>query len=96
MTYVPKPIDTSCVVLPPTIVGLTECLAENTHEVWAQERLAQGWTYGPQRNDTLRQHPSLVPYQQLSESEKVFDRNTAMQTLKAIIALGYRIVHDGE
>jgi hypothetical protein len=96
MNYIPRPIDTSRVSLPPPIVELTERLAENAHEVWAQERLAQGWTYGPQRNDTLRQHPSLVPYQQLPESEKVYDRNTAMQTLKAIIALGYRIVHDGE
>jgi ryanodine receptor 2 len=96
MNYVPKPIDTSRVSLPPSIVELTERLAENTHEVWAQERLAQGWTYGPHRNDLLHQHPSLIPYHQLPESEKVYDRNTAMQTLKAIIALGYRIVREGE
>ncbi len=92
MSYTPHPLDTSAVQLSNDILQLTEKLASNTHEVWAKERLAQGWVFGPQRNDTLKQHPSLVPYAQLPESEKTYDRKTAMETLKAITALGYRIV----
>jgi ryanodine receptor 2 len=91
MPYVPQPIDTSAVPLPPEVLELTERLAEHAHDVWARERLSQGWTYGPQRNDGLKHHPCLVPYADLPESEKVHDRNAALQTLKAVIALGYRI-----
>lgn len=89
--YTPAPIDTSSVALPDDIHALTELLARNAHEVWAQGRLAEGWRYGAERNDMQREHPSLVPYEQLSESEKEYDRATAMETLKAIVFLGYRI-----
>jgi hypothetical protein len=92
MNYKPAPIDTSHIELSSEICQLTEALAKNAHEVWAQERLAQGWRPGPERNDQRKEHPSLIPYEELSESEKVFDRNTAMGTLRAILALGYRIV----
>ena len=92
MTYKPAPIDTSHVHLSSEVHQLTEALAKNAHEVWAQERIAQGWRFGPERNDQRKEHPSLIPYEELSESEKVFDRNTAMGTLRAILALGYRIV----
>lgn len=91
MSYKPQPIDTSSVRLSPDILELTEKLSRNAHEVWAQERLAQGWKHGSERNDARKEHPSLIPYEQLPESEKVYDRNTAMQTLKAIVALGFRI-----
>ena len=91
MSYCPQPIDTIQVKLSPDIIELTEKLAKNAHEVWATERIAQGWRFGPQRNDTTKEHPSLVPYEQLPEAEKVYDRNTAMETLKAIVASGYRI-----
>ena len=91
MTYTPAPIDTSHVELSDDILRLTEQLAQNAHELWAQERVAQGWRHGKERHDGRKEHPSLVPYEQLSEAEKVFDRNTAMGTLKAILALGYRI-----
>lgn len=92
MNYQPKPIDTSKVELPQELAELQERLAENAHDVWARQRMAEGWSYGPQRNDAARQHPDLVPYQDLPESEKEYDRNAAMETLKAIIALGYRII----
>ena len=92
MTYKPAPIDTSHVQLSPEVHRLTEALAKNAHEVWAQERIAQGWRFGPERNDQRKEHPSLIPYEELPESEKVFDRNTAMGTLRAILALGYHIV----
>ena len=70
---------------------LTELLSRNAHEVWARQRLAEGWRYGPRRDDDRKEHPGLVPYEQLSESERVFDRNTAMETIRVILALGFRI-----
>lgn len=91
ITYEPKPIDTSEVQLNGDIVELTEQLAENAHEVWARRRLDDGWRYGQQRDEARKEHPSLVPYQDLSEAEKEYDRSTAIETLKAMIALGYRI-----
>jgi hypothetical protein len=90
-TYTPRPIDTSRVVLDDGLIALTEQLARSTHDVWARQRLADGWTYGPARDDAKKQHPSLVPYEDLSDSEREYDRQTAMQALKAVIALGYRI-----
>lgn len=91
MSYTPQPLDTSSVKLSSDILDLTEQLAKNTHEVWARERMAQGWRFGPNRSDARKEHPCLVPYEELPESEKVYDRNTAMETLKAIVALGYSI-----
>jgi ryanodine receptor 2 len=89
--YRPRPIDTTEVALSPEILALTERLAENAHDVWAARRMAEGWTYGPQRDDAAKDHPDLVPYADLPESEKQYDRSTAMETLKAIVALGYHI-----
>ncbi len=91
MTYQPKPIDTSAVTLDAEILRLTEQLSRHAHDVWAEERVRLGWTYGPARDDVRLQHPSLVPYEHLSESEKQFDRNAVLGTLRAILALGYRI-----
>ena len=89
--YTPSPADTSGVVLQEELEALVESLAENVHEVWAKSRMDQGWTYGPERNDALKQHPGLVPYADLPEAEKDYDRNTALGTLKLIVGLGYRI-----
>lgn len=89
--YKPQPIDTSAVQLPPELVELTERLAQNAHDHWALLRISDGWTYGPQRDDARKKHPDLVPYSQLSEAEKQYDRRTAMETIKAILAAGYRI-----
>ena len=91
MRYEPKPIDTSGVDLPPALLELTEKLAEHIHDVWAELRFSQGWTYGPRRDDASKEHPCLVPYAQLSDDEKKYDRETALGSLKAIIALGYRV-----
>lgn len=91
MSYIPKPIDTSDVQLSPELLELTEKIAENVHEVYVAGRLAEGWTYGPERNDTLKTNPTLIPYDELPESEKDYDRKTALGTLKLICALGYRI-----
>ncbi len=90
-SYTPQPIDTSGVELSPEILELTERLAEHAHEIWAKQRLLDGWTLGPQRDDTKKQHPCLIPYADLPDSEKQYDRNAALDTLKAIMALGYEI-----
>ena len=92
MKYDPKPIDTSDITLPVELLVLTEKIAENVHDVWAVGRLEQGWTYGLVRDDTNRETPCLVSYSELPESEKEYDRNTAIETLKLIIKMGYSII----
>lgn len=89
--YIPQPIDASNVQLPKELDVLVEAMAKNVHEVWAQTRISQGWTYGTERNDELKQHPCLVPYEDLPEEEREYDRNTAISTLKFIVANGYKI-----
>ncbi|HMT91934.1 RyR domain-containing protein [uncultured Thiothrix sp.] len=89
--YQPEPIDTSKVSLPQSLEELLELLSYNTHEVWAQQRLNDGWTYGAERDDAKKLHPCLVPYDNLAESEKVYDRNTAREVLKVILASGFKI-----
>ena len=91
MDYQPMPLNTEHVVLTSDIQELTELLARNTHDVWARQRLSEGWRYGPHRDDARKEHSCLVPYEQLTETEKQYDRNTALETLKAIIALGYQV-----
>lgn len=90
--YVPKPIDTSQIKLPKRLETLTEKLAENVHDRWASQRMKDGWTWGKSRNDRHKKHPTLVPYADLPESEREYDRITATETLKAVMALGYKIV----
>lgn len=89
--YRPEPVDTSDVQLPPELEALGEAIAKNVHEVWSKNRMNDGWTYGAERNDSLRQHPCLVPYEELPESEKQYDRDTAFETLRLISKLGFRI-----
>jgi ryanodine receptor 2 len=91
MTYQPKPIDTSGIELPPGLADLQERLAEHAHDLWAAQRLADGWRLGPGRSDRLREHPGLVPYADLPESERAYDRVMAMKTIGAILALGYEV-----
>jgi len=90
-SYVPQPMDTSDVQLPEQLNELVEKMARNVHEVWAEGRINEGWSYGEQRNDTLKQHPCLIPYEKLPDSEREYDRHTAVQTLKLICKLGFKI-----
>ena len=69
-------------------------MAKNVHEVWARSRIEQGWSYGEERNDILKQHPCLIPYEELPEVEKVYDRDTALGTLKLISKLGFKIIKE--
>ena len=89
--YTPQPIDTTDVGLPKELEQLVEEMSKNVHEVWAETRIKQGWKYGEQRNDELKTHPCLVPYEDLLEEEKEYDRNTSIGTLKLIIKLGFKI-----
>ena len=89
--YIPRPIDTFGVHLPKELDDLVETLARNVHDVWAAGRIAEGWTWGPVRDDALKQHPCLVPYEELPDSEREYDRHTAIETIKLILVQGYRI-----
>ena len=91
MTYQPNPIDTSDIQLEEEVSSLIEIMAKNVHEVWAKERIEQGWSYGEKRDDVNRLHPCLLPYEELPEFEKKFDRNTAIDTLKLIKKIGFEI-----
>ena len=90
-TYIPHPIDTSSVEQPDELKPLAEEMAKNVHEIWAETRIAQGWSYGPQRDDNAKKHPCLLPYEELPEEEKVYDRNTSIETLKFILKAGFAI-----
>ena len=92
--YTPQPVDTSDVQLPEELNALVEDMAKNVHDVWAQNRIQQGWIYGSERNDTLKHHPCLVAYEELPEMEREYDRDTAVETLKLITKLGFKIVRD--
>lgn len=85
-------MDTSDVQLPEELNELVEKMAKNVHDVWAQSRISQGWTYGPERNDALKHHPCLVPYEELPEIERAYDRDTALGTLKLICKIGFKII----
>lgn len=89
--YIPQPIDTSDVKLPEELEQLVEEMSKNVHEVWSETRIKQGWSYGEQRNDELKTHPCLVPYEELPEEEKEYDRNTSIGTLKLILKKGFKI-----
>lgn len=91
MGYLPKPADLSGVAVPEAVVRALETIAENTHDVWAKGRMAEGWTYGAELNRALKTHPSLVPYAELPESEKEYDRATSLETIKMLLRMGYTI-----
>ena len=89
--YIPQPEDTAGVEIPAELMELAEQMARNVHEVWARSRMAQGWPWGPERDDAARRHPCLVPYDELPESEKEYDRATSQETLRLILKLGFGI-----
>lgn len=90
--YEPSPIGLDDVELSEDLSELQEAIAENAHEIWAKNRRDQGWSYGPERNDQKKETPDMIPYCSLPESEKLYDREMAMQTLKLVKKLGFEIV----
>lgn len=89
--YKPLPVDTTDVILDKDLIALTEKIAENVHDVWAAGRIREGWVWGEEKNSEKKTTPLLVPYNKLPESEKAYDRDTAIETLKLIVKLGYTI-----
>lgn len=89
--YIPQPADTRNIELPKELFPLIEEMAKNVHEVWSQNRLNEGWIYGPERDDVRKTHPCLVPYEELPDSEKEYDRVTSQETLKFILKSGFEI-----
>ena len=92
--YIPKPENLDGVQLSDELNSLVEAMAKNVHDVWAQSRMEQGWTYGLERNDQLKHHPCLVAYEDLPDVEKAYDRDTAVGTLKLIQKLGFKITKE--
>lgn len=91
MTYSPHPLDTSLISLPSQLERDVELIARHNHDVWANGRIQEGWSYGHERNDKLKTHPGLVPYEELSEAEKDYDRRSVIESLKGAMALGYTV-----
>lgn len=91
MKYKPEPVDTSDVVLSKELIELTEVIAKNVHENWSESRIKEGWKYGEARSDEFKTTPCLVPYEELPEIEKEYDRKTAFETIKLLVKLGYSI-----
>lgn len=89
--YIPNPILLNDNSLPVELHMILDDLAKNVHEEWAAGRIREGWKYGKQRNDDLKEHPTIVPYEELPESEKEYDRRTVMTTLSYLIEKGYEI-----
>ena len=89
--YIPHPIDTSDIQLSEEMKQLVELIAHNVHDTWAQSRLKEGWTWGPTLDGDRKHHPCLVEYDELPETEKDYDRNTSIATLKTILKLGWTI-----
>ena len=86
------PVDNSNVILPKSLTKHLEIIAQNVHDAWAAGRIKEGWTYGEVKDEVKKTTPFLVPYEDLPESEKEYDRNTAMETLKIVMQLGFDIV----
>jgi hypothetical protein len=93
--YQPKPIQTDHISLGDELLELVERLAENAHEIWACQRMNDGWAFGPKRCDDSRRHPCLVAYKDLPEEEKTYDRNAVVGTIRAVLALGFVISRAG-
>ena len=91
MSYEPKSPDLSTVELPKDLINLVEQLAEITHDNWVRQRLADGWVHGQHRDDLLKEHPCIVPYDDLPESEKEYDRKISLGVVQGMLALGYRV-----
>jgi len=89
--YVPAPVDCGHIAIPEDVADLIERLAKNIHDIWAMKRLEDGWQWGPERCDVHKMHPCLIDYHELPESEKSYDRAMATETIKVIVALGFRL-----
>lgn len=92
LNYKPQPIELCNIELSEDLLALAEDLAKNVHDNWAAARISEGWKYGQRRDDNNKEHPCLVPYEELPENEKEYDRRTSQETLRYIISNGFQIV----
>jgi ryanodine receptor 2 len=92
--FVPNPVDTTSVSLSSHVENIKDKLAENIHEMWALNKIEAGWCWGERRDDFMRIHPCLTPFDKLPAPEKRYDCQLAVQTLKTIISLGFYITLD--
>ena len=92
--YHPNPVDASDVSFSPEFDEILEIIAKNVHDTWAQQRIKEGWRWGLNKDDREKTTPLLVPYEELQEEEREYDRITARQTIKQLLMHGYRIVRE--
>ena len=92
--YEPHPVKLADVIIDEDLDELQEAIAENAHEVWAEARIKEGWTYGKERDDVLKKHPDLIPYSALPDSEKEYDRLMALETIRLVKKLGFDIIRN--
>ena len=89
--YKPAPLDLSHVRLTPAQTTLVDRLAENGHNVWARDRVAQGWSYSAVQDIPARRNPRLVPYRLLDEATKRSNRDSLCQAVRTLLGYGYNI-----
>ena len=92
--YMPQPIVIDGIEIGEQLAELIDELSKNAHELWAAQRFTDGWSWGEHRDDKKKTHPCLIHYDELPDTEKVYDRKMVVGTLQAIIALGYSITRD--
>lgn len=91
MDYRPAPTDTSHITINEELKTDIERISAQIHETWAVERIKKGWCYGDVYDPEKKQHPCLIAYDELTESEKDMDRATVTKTIKMLLYLGYTI-----
>ncbi|TSO67486.1 Ryanodine receptor 3 [Bagarius yarrelli] len=91
-SFIPTPVDTSQIVMPPHLEKVRDRLAENIHELWAINKIELGWSYGKIRDDNKRHHPCLVDFSKLPETERNYNLQMSTETLKTLLALGCHVV----
>jgi len=74
------------------LVLLSDFLAENAHETWAEQKLRAGWRPGAVRDEEKRLHPLLVPYVDLSPADQEENRRVADACLTAIADAGLVVI----
>lgn len=83
---VAKDIRDSCKIGVQRVMDNPDVTSEELHASWIETKLSQGYKYGPVRNDELKEHHCLVPYDQLSPHDRSKDlifRNV----VKAVLGL---------
>lgn len=97
--YNPQPVDLSHVQLPEGMDSLRELLAAHNHDTWAANKMSprNGYVYGKETNDQADPptHCDLIPYEDLDDEKKKWDRDTAEASIRLLIHLGYTITKGG-